>query len=112
MYILQSQVAIPIERFRTGGNGRPLLKVPIHLSHFLCSSVSLQNGTIEERVTFLEVQMTDIQDDIAEVKDEVAFMFDEVAELDDEQNLQDQRIFTLEQETSGKITLPSVSFAT
>ena len=46
--------------------------------------------------------MTEIQDEVVELEDEVAFMFDEVAALDDEQNIQDERILTVEQETSGR----------
>ena len=38
--------------------------------------------------------MVEVQDEVAELEDEIAFLFDK-------QVIQDERIFTLEQETSG-----------
>ena len=43
--------------------------------------------------------MTDVQAEVVELTDQVAFLFDEVASIDDVQ--QDNRVFVLEQETSG-----------
>ena len=54
--------------------------------------------TLEERVTILEAQMTDVQVEVVELNDEVAFLFDGQA-------LQDERIFNLEEETSGTVSI-------
>ena len=45
--------------------------------------------------------MIDVRDEVADLEDQADFLFDEVAEISDEQNLQDERIFIVEQETSG-----------
>ena len=75
----------------------------------------IQNTTIDERVTLLELQMMEVQEDMVEVQEEVmqledqtAFLSDEVVILGDTQVLQDQRIYDLEQETSGKVSYTQV----
>ena len=61
----------------------------------------IQNATIEERVTLLEVQVEQIQGDVTglsvgltEVDESVDFLFDE-------QVIQDERLLNLETETEG-----------
>ena len=55
----------------------------------------VQNSTIEERVTILEIQVADTQEDLTELEGDVNFLFDE-------QVIQDERIFSLEQ-TSNQV---------
>ena len=50
------------------------------------------NTTIEERVALLEIQVADIEGDISILIENDNFLFDE-------QIIQDQRLFSLEQET-------------
>ena len=51
----------------------------------------MQNVTIEERVALLEIQVTDIEGDISILIENDNFLFDE-------QIIQDERLFSLEQE--------------
>ena len=70
------------------------------VSLFHSSFVDLiQNTTIEERVTLLEIQVVEIQEDLAEVDEDVTGLDQDVNFLFDEQVIQDARIFTLEQTT-------------
>ena len=57
----------------------------------------VQNSTIEERVTILEIQVSDTQEDRTELEGDVNFLFDE-------QIIQDERIFSLEQ-TSDQVVV-------
>ena len=52
----------------------------------------IQNTTIEERVALLEIQVADIEGDISILIENDNFLFDE-------QIIQDQRLFSLEEET-------------
>ena len=61
----------------------------------------LQNATIEERVTLLEIQVVEIEEDVTGLDQDVNFLFDE-------QVIQDARIFTLEQ-TADAINAELVS---
>ena len=70
----------------------------------------MQNATIEERVTLLEIQVVVIQDDVTTLDEDVTAFEAYLTELDesvdflfDDQVIQDERIFTLEQ-TSIEIT--------
>ena len=59
----------------------------------------LQNNTIEERVTLLEIQVTDIREDLTTTDENVASLDQDVNFLFDEQVIQDERLFSLEEET-------------
>ena len=48
------------------------------------------NATIEERVSLLEIKVTDLEENVDDLDQDVNFLFDE-------QVIQDARIFTLEQ---------------
>ena len=65
--------------------------VLILLHHFLGL---IQNATIEERVTLLEIQVEEIEGDVALLEGDVNFLFDETV-------IQDQRLFALEQTTDA-----------
>ena len=61
----------------------------------------IQNATIEERVSLLEIQVVDIEEDVTdlevnlmELKEDVDFLFDDTV-------IQDERIFSLEQTTDA-----------
>ena len=60
------------------------------------------NTSIDERVTLLELQMTEVQEEVTDLQDEFIILFDDVSTLFDGQALQDERILILEQDTSGK----------
>ena len=61
----------------------------------LKNALSMQNTTIEERVSLLEIQVTEIEEDLTDLDQDVNFLFDE-------QVIQDERLFQLETE-SGEI---------
>ena len=50
----------------------------------------IQNTTIEERVSLLEIQVVEIEEDLTGLDEDVGFLFDE-------QVIQDERLFSLEQ---------------
>ena len=50
----------------------------------------IQNTTIEERVTLLEIQVVEIDEDVTGLDQDVNFLFEETI-------IQDERIFNLEQ---------------
>ena len=58
---------------------------------------SIQNNTIEERVSLLEVQVADLREDITEVDEDVTALVENVNFLFDEQIIQDERLLSLEQ---------------
>ena len=60
---------------------------------------SIQNNTIEERVSLLEVQVADIREDITEVDEDVIALAENINFLFDEQVIQDEKLLDLEQET-------------
>ena len=57
----------------------------------------IQNATIEERVTLLEIQVEEIEGQITDLDQDVNFLFDE-------QVIQDERIFSVEQDTDDIIS--------
>ena len=57
----------------------------------------IQNVTIEERVALLEIQVGDIEGDISVLMENDNFLFDE-------QVIQDERLFSLEQDTDDIIS--------
>ena len=57
-----------------------------------------QNDNIEERVSLLEEQVVDLQDDIKVIVGDVVDLDEDVDFLFDEQIIQDERLFSLEQE--------------
>ena len=59
----------------------------------------VQNATIEERVSLLEIQVVEIQEDVTEVDDRVDLVEGDVEFLFDETVIQDERLFSLEQTT-------------
>ena len=59
----------------------------------VCSEV-LQNATIEERVSLLEIQVEEIEEDVTLLQTDVNFLFEETI-------IQDERIFNLEQTSIG-----------
>ena len=46
--------------------------------------------------------MTEVQEEVTDLQDEFIILFDDVSTLFDGQTLQDERILTLEQGTSGE----------
>ena len=54
----------------------------------------VQNMTIEERVTILEIQVADTQEDLTELEGDVNFLFEQTI-------IQDERLLNLEQMTIG-----------
>ena len=64
----------------------------------------MQNATIEERVTLLEIQVVVIQDDVTELDEDVTLLEGDVNFLFDEQVIQDERLLNLE-ETSFEVVL-------
>ena len=54
----------------------------------------IQNATIEERVTLLEIQVAEIEGDVTLLEGDVNFLFDETV-------IQDERLLTLEQTTDA-----------
>ena len=58
----------------------------------------VQNNTIEERVTLLEIQVTDMREDLTTTEENVEDLDQDVNFLFDEQIIQDERLFSLEQE--------------
>ena len=56
------------------------------------------NNTIEERVTLLEIQVTDIREDLTTIEENVTDLDEDVNFLFDETVLQDERLFSLEQD--------------
>ena len=56
------------------------------------------NNTIEERVTLLEIQVTDIREDLTTTEENVSDLDEDVNFLFDETVLQDERLFSLEQD--------------
>ena len=69
-----------------------------HRNHFVQFGVFiielLQNATIEERVSLLEIQVEEIEEDVTLLQTDVNFLFEETA-------IQDERIFNLEQTSIG-----------
>ena len=64
----------------------------------------MQNTTIEERVTLLEIQVVEIQEDVSGLDEDVTAFGVDLTELEGDVNflfaetvIQDERIFTLEQ---------------
>ena len=66
-----------------------------HLLNFITDPI--QNNTIDERVSLLEVQVADMLEDITEVDEDVTALVENVNFLFDEQIIQDERLFSLEQ---------------
>ena len=58
----------------------------------------IQNVTIEERVTLLEIQVVEIEEDVTEIDERVELVEGDVNFLFDEQVIQDERLLGLEQE--------------
>ena len=54
----------------------------------------VQNMTIEERVTILEIQVANTQEDLTELEGDVNFLFEQTI-------IQDERLLNLEQTTIG-----------
>ena len=52
----------------------------------------VQNGTLEERVTLLEIQVTVIQDDVTDLEVNLMELQGDVNFLFDEQVIQDERL--------------------
>ena len=57
----------------------------------------VQNNTIEERVSLLEIQVSDLREDVTVVQDNVVELDEDIDFLFDEQVIQDERLFSLEQ---------------
>ena len=53
-----------------------------------------ENGTMEERVTLLEVQMEEVQGDVAQTEEEITLLFSQ-------QVIQDERLINLEEDSSS-----------
>ena len=62
--------------------------------NFLCLLGHFQNSTLEERVELLEGQVVVIQEEVSDIETDVDFLFDE-------QIIQDERLFSLEEETDA-----------
>ena len=63
----------------------------------------MQNSTIEERVSLLEIQVADLREDITVVQGDVVELDEDVDFLFGEQLIQDERLLNLE-EASVQIT--------
>ena len=68
----------------------------------------VQNATIEERVTLLEIQVTDLREDVTIVQGDVVEVDEDLTELEgdinflfDEQLIQDERLLNLEVATDS-----------
>ena len=61
----------------------------------------IQNATIEERVSLLEIQVVEIQEDVTEVDARAGLLEGDVDFLFDEQVIQDERILILEQDSDA-----------
>ena len=61
----------------------------------------IQNATIEERVSLLEIQVVEIQEDLTEVDEDVTLLEGDVNFLFEETVIQDERLLTLEQTTDA-----------
>ena len=59
---------------------------------------SVQNATVEERVSLLEVQVSDLREDLTTVTDNVEEVEGEINFLFSEQVIQDERLLNLEVE--------------
>ena len=59
------------------------------LTSFLLFVALIQNITVEERVSLLEIQVTDLEQNVSDLDQDVNFLFDETV-------LQDARLFSLE----------------
>ena len=64
---------------------------------FLFFTGSVQNATIEERVSLLEIQVVEIEEDVTDLDQDVNFLFEE-------QIIQDERLLNLE-EASVQVTV-------
>ena len=64
------------------------------MSYFILQKELAENGTVEERVTLLEIQMDEVQGDVAENKGDISLLFTD-------QIIQDERLVDLEDDTSG-----------
>ena len=59
-----------------------------------------QNTTIEERVALLEIQVVEIEEDVTGLSVDLTELDENVDFLFDETVIQDERLFSLEQETA------------
>ena len=59
----------------------------------------IQNDTLEERVYLLEVQVTEIEEDVTDLEVDLTELDENVDLLFDEAIIQDERLFSLEQDT-------------
>ena len=57
----------------------------------------VQNNTIEERLSLLEIQVAGLREDVTEVDEDVTRLDEDVSFLFDEQVIQDERLLELEQ---------------
>ena len=63
----------------------------------------MQNSTIEERVSLLEIQVADLREDVTVVQGDVMDLDENVDFLFDEQVIQDERLLELEQTSDDVI---------
>ena len=61
----------------------------------------MQNNTLEERVSLLEIQVDEIEEDITITRIDLTELEGDVNFLFDEQVIQDERLLNLEQTTIG-----------
>ena len=61
----------------------------------------IQNNTLEERVALLEIQVDEMKDDIIIMRVDLTELEGDVNFLFDDQGMQDERLFSLEQETDS-----------
>ena len=71
---------------------------------FTIFTESIQNTTIEERVSLLEIQVGEIKEDVTEVDERVELLEGDVNFLFDEMVIQDERLLELEQ-TSDQVVV-------
>ena len=64
----------------------------------------MQNNTIEERGSLLEVQVADLREDVTVVQGDVVELNDDVDLMFEEQVIQDERLLNLE-ETSDQVVV-------
>ena len=80
------------------------MRITLLLSYIVLIILDLlQNNTLEERVSLLEIQVDEIEEDITITRIDLTELEGDVNFLFDEQFIQDERLLTLEQTTIGII---------
>ena len=90
-------VSVSVPGISPSGEGSLSRWVSVQYIYAIFNIISvelIQNTTIEERVSLLEIQVVEIEEDLNELDEDVGFLFNE-------QIIQDERLFSLEQTSLG-----------